>query len=298
MKTIRTIKYIDMFVPTIDHHLDYLIDITVEPYYFQVSDLNQNILNIFQIIYKKSLDYGFKKLEAIEFGKRAVSSHLEGINISKKSKDEILQKSIEKIIDIDPNQIKIDMSKVSDSEFIVVKNDDSEITIHDYDIVGIEILKHLVDLEAKMICYNININQKIIKISFLDFKNKFNLITDLKLSTENIKFIQENINTKKKLLDITMENEEIQIFFLEKEIFNTKDCKLNIGETDDINDSTTIDSDESSNIIESFDNSKFISKDELKNSKTNLKSTPTPITNKNNNNNKVLLVNPIILRRK
>ena len=55
---------------------------------------------------------------------------------------------------------------------------------------------------------------------------------------------------------------------LEKEIFNTKDCKLNINDSDDINDSTTIDSDESNNIIESFDNSKFISKEELNNSKT------------------------------
>ena len=292
MKTIRTIKYIDMFVPTIDHHLDYLIDITVEPYYFKVSDLHQNILNIFQIIYKKSLDYGFKKLEAIEFAKKAALFHLEDVNINKKSKDEILKKSIEKIIDVDPNQIKIDMSKVSESEFIVVKNDNSEITIHDYDIVGIEILKHLVDLEAKMICYNIDIDQKMIKISFLDFKNKFNLITDLKLSTENIKFIKENINTKKKLLDITMENEKIQIFFLEKEIFNTKDCKLNLGDSD-INDSTTIDSDESSDIIESFDNSKFISKEELKNPKANNKSKPIE-----NNNYKILLVNRVILRRK
>ena len=39
MKQIRTIKYIDMFVPTNDFKEDHLIDITREPYYKKITDV-------------------------------------------------------------------------------------------------------------------------------------------------------------------------------------------------------------------------------------------------------------------
>ena len=77
MKQIRTIKYIDMFVPTNDFKEDHLIDITREPYYKKITDVTQNTFNICEIIYKKSLDYGFPISKAIDFSKNAGLAHLE-----------------------------------------------------------------------------------------------------------------------------------------------------------------------------------------------------------------------------
>ena len=90
MKTIQTIKYINMFTKTNDHNIEYLIDLTVVPYCKQDKNIKIHIKNICSIIYEKSLSYGFNKLQSIEFSKSAAYDHLIKMNIT----DIVLRESI------------------------------------------------------------------------------------------------------------------------------------------------------------------------------------------------------------
>lgn len=227
MKQIRTIKYIDMFVPTNDFKEDHLIDITREPYYKKVTDVTQNTFNICEIIYKKSLDYGFPISKAIDFSKNAGLAHLE----NNPNADNIIKDVIDRL----SNNSKILSSSSSESircikspkrKFKIVEETNEKIIIHDHCETGIEILKHLVGIESKMIIYELNVVKSYISISFLDFKGTEFKITDFNLSKKNIKFIREKIKVKNEIVTIMEVSNNIKVFFLGKMIYDTKEGKI------------------------------------------------------------------------
>lgn len=225
MKQIRTIKYIDMFVPNNDSTEDHLIDITREPYYKKVSDVYLNTFNICEIIYKKSLDYGFPSEKAIEFSKNAGLSHLE----SNPDANNIIKKVINRL----ENESKILSSsesiksiKSGKKEFKIVEETNEKIIIHDHCETGIEILKHLAGIESKMIIYELNIVKSCISISFLDIKGTEFKITDFNLGKKNVKFIKEKIKVKNEIVTVTEVSNNIKVFFLGKMIYDTKEGKI------------------------------------------------------------------------
>ena len=224
MKQIRTIKYIDMFVPA-DSDVDHLIDITKEPYYKKVSDISVNTFNICEIIFKKSLDYGFSVDKAIIFSKKAGYEHLENNSNADTIINDVINQLVKEHKTQSPKYNINNIPSTDNKEFKIIKDNDQQIIINDYCNTGIEILKHLVGIESKMIIYELNIIQQSISVSFLDMKDTQFKITDFNLSSENIKFIIENLKTKDEIITVKEISENIQVFFLGKMIYDTKEGK-------------------------------------------------------------------------
>jgi len=216
-----------MFVPTNDFKEDHLIDITREPYYKKVTDVTQNTFNICEIIYKKSLDYGFPISKAIDFSKNAGLAHLE----NNPNADNIIKDVINRLNNNSRNlssssSESIKCIKSPKRKFEIVEETNEKIIIHDHCETGIEILKHLVGIESKMIIYELNVIKSCISISFLDFKGTQFKITDFNLSKKNIKFIREKIKVKNEIVTIMEVSNNIKVFFLGKMIYDTKEGKI------------------------------------------------------------------------
>ena len=224
MKQIRTVQYIDLFASSCDQTIDFLIDITRLPYYKKVSDVNQNIFNICEIIYKKSLDYGFSVEKAIEFSQNAALDHL--LNVSDIEKKNIIKNAIDKLSNIPSGANKYKSSSSSDdlTEYIIVKNDEKKILIHDNCNTGIEILKYLSGIESKTIIYDLDIIKSTINVSFLDYNNTQFQITDFNLRKSDIIFIKENINLKQEIITVEEKSNNILVYFLGKLIFDTSEA--------------------------------------------------------------------------
>lgn len=145
----------------------------------------------------------------------------------KSSTDETINEVIEKINTSNPNKYKIE-SKNDTKEFNILVNDNEKILIHDYCDTGIQILNLLSGIEAKVIIYDIDIKNLCISVLFIDNKNSEFKISDFDLDKENITFIQESINVKKEIITISENSNNIQVFFLGKLIYDTKDGKNKI----------------------------------------------------------------------
>jgi len=218
-----------MFVSNNDSNVDHLIDITREPYYKKVNDINQNIFNICEIIYKKSLDYGFSTSKSLEFSRNAGLEHLENNPNANQILDKIMKKlSNDKNILSSSESIRcLNYSKEELSkEFSIVEETEEKIIIHDHCQTGIEILKHLVGIESKMIIYELSIIDSCISVSFLDNKGTEFKITDFNLSKKNVRFIKEKIKIKHEIITVIEVHNNIKVFFLGKMIYDTKEGKI------------------------------------------------------------------------
>jgi hypothetical protein len=299
MKQIRAIKYINMFVPA-DSDVDHLIDITVEPYYKKVPNVTENIFNICEIIFKKSLDYGFSVDKAKEFSQKAGFEHLKNNSNADKIINDIINQLVEEYKTESNRSNLNNIPSTNNKEFEIVIENDQHIIINDYCNTGIEILKHLVGIESKMIIYELNIVKKLISISFLDLKDTQFKITDFNLSYDNVKFITDNLKIKNEIITVKEISENIQVFFLGKMIYDTKEGKR--GKDNVMINLSTTEEDESEELITPYeeivnkeydDDEETIESNHSSEKEENIIEQDEVLTEYNNR----ILINPILLRK-
>jgi hypothetical protein len=228
MKKIRSIKYIDIFTNTNDSNLDFVIDITEPPYYNHSNDIDKTIIDIGNIIYNKSLKFGFSKVEASVFAKKAIQDNLNKYKVKRDVK-----KIIMKIYD--SNRYNYNNDNKNDKYFLIEEDNDSKTIIRDHNPFVLCILNEISDIDAKFIKIILDKKKEICEIKYSNISNKIIKVLDLSITNKKINFLIKNIRDNKYALKINDGGNSITVSFFDNIIFSMSKINLSNIIKDNIN---------------------------------------------------------------
>ena len=216
MKRIRSIRFIDLYTYTDDYSLEYVIDITSSPYFYPHVDITQNLIDIGKIIYNKSINLGFTKLQSSIFAKKAIIENMKQFNVDYDPANIVMK------IYNDKNKSRISSKN---TYFYIEKNNKSEFIIHDYNPSIMCLLKELGNVSAKFIKLSFNLIDKKVIIAYCSNLNKIIDIMDTDISDNILKIIKSK-NKNLFAINVLEEKNSLNISLFDHQIFELTKVSL------------------------------------------------------------------------